>query len=295
MNIPKLAAEQKKHLGIIGCQISHSLSPIMHNTVIQTLNLPMVYGVMDVTEEMLPSLISSMRSLHFRGANVTIPYKQIIMKYLDEISEEAEKIGAVNTIVNNNGRLIGHNTDVWGVYLSLQPYANEIKNNHVIIFGAGGATKATVFAVAKFFSPRYISIVNRTAGKAHQIINHFSPQYRLTKFSHLETELDIQREIEVAALVINTTSVGMKPNIHAMPISPNIVLQKNQLVFDIVYNPVETSFLKLAKSVEARTIGGVEMLLGQGARAFELWTHQEFPMSAARAVLTQELTNPNGE
>lgn len=290
MNIPKLTTEHRKHLGIIGHHISHSLSPIIHNAAIQELNLPMVYGIIDVTEEMLPSLISSLRSLHFRGANVTIPYKQIIMKYLDEVSEEAEKVGAVNTIINSNGRLIGYNTDVYGIYLSLLPYIDELKNNHIVVLGAGGATKATIFALGKFFSPRRVTIVNRTAEKAQQIINHFSEQYRLTKFCNFTSEEDIQREIDVAALVINTTSAGMKPNIDTLPISSTISLQKNQLVFDIVYNPVETLFLKRAKEVGARTIGGVEMLLGQGARAFELWTHHDFPTQLARELLYKELT-----
>ncbi len=293
MNLHIKHAELKKHLGIIGYRLSHTLSPVMHNLALKELQLPLIYGVMDVTEELLPSLISSLRSLHFRGANVTIPYKQIIMQYLDEISEEAEQIGAVNTIVNNNGRLIGHNTDAYGVFISLRQYEEEIKNSHVVIFGAGGATKATVYAIAKYFAPRRIIIVNRTEEKAKQIIDQFSQKFRLTKFFYMYNEEDIKREVEVASVIINTTSVGMKPMVNAMPLPPSAVIQKNHIVFDIVYNPIATMLLKIAKAAGARTINGVEMLLGQGARAFELWTHQTFPIDSARQTILQELSLTN--
>lgn len=287
-------SEQQKFIGIIGHHLSHTLSPVMQTMAFKKLNLDFHYGVMDVTREMLPNLIASMRSLNFRGANVTIPFKQSVMKLIDEISEEAKVIGAVNTIVNNNGRLVGYNTDAHGVYISLAYYADEIKNNHVVIFGAGGAARATVYAVAKFFAPKRIMIVNRTLENAKVMAEEFTPKFRLTKFFYTnDTEMTL-RELGVAALLINTTSVGMKPMVNAHPLPPNAVLQKNQIVFDTVYNPMDTLLLKTAAAVGAKTVGGIEMLLGQGAKAFELFTHHEFPMQAARETLINELTQDLG-
>jgi shikimate dehydrogenase len=261
----------------------------MHTAAFKKLNLDYDYGVMDVTPEMLPNLIAAIRALNFRGANVTVPYKEKVIPLIDEISEEAKMIGAVNTIVNNNGRLVGYNTDAHGVYISLAYYAEEIKNNHVVIFGAGGAARATIYAVAKFFSPKRIMIVNRTLDNANVIVDEFSTKFRLTKFFSTSENEVAAREIEVAALLINTTSVGMSPSVHLHTLPPLAEIQKDQIVFDIVYNPLETALLKLARTAGARTVSGIEMLLGQGAKAFELFTHNEFPMHVAREVVIKEL------
>jgi len=286
-------SEQQKFIGIIGHRLSHTLSPAMQTMAFKKLSLDFHYGVMDVTEKMLPNLIASIRSLNFRGANVTIPYKQAVMPLIDEISEEARIIGAVNTIVNNNGRLVGYNTDAHGVFVSLEKYADEIKNNHVVIFGAGGAARATVYAIAKFFAPKRIMIVNRTLENAKAMAEDFTPKFRLTKFFYTNETETMLRELGVAALIINTTSVGMKPMVNVHPLPANAALQKNQIIFDIVYNPIETLLLTTAASAGAKTVSGIEMLLGQGAKAFELFTHHEFPIQAARETLINELSQDN--
>lgn len=287
-------SEHQRHLGIIGHNISHALSPVMQSAAIKKLQLDYDYGVMDVTPEMLPNLIASLRSLNFRGANVTVPYKEKVIPLIDEVSEEAKMIGAVNTIVNNNGRLVGYNTDAHGVYVSLAYYSEEIKNNHVVIFGAGGAARATVYAVAKFFSPKRIMIVNRTLENAKLIAEEFTPKFRLTKFFFTNEHEVITREMSVAALLINTTSVGMKPLVNFHPLPPNAVIQQNQIVLDIVYNPIETALLRLAHQAGAKSISGIEMLLGQGAKAFELFTHNEFPINVAREAVLKELMHSHG-
>ncbi|MBI2428343.1 MAG: shikimate dehydrogenase [Ignavibacteriales bacterium] len=283
-------SEHQRLIGIIGHKLAHTLSPVMHTTAFKKLNLDFTYGVMDVTPEMLPNLIASMRALNFRGANVTVPYKQDVIPLVDEVSEEAKVIGAVNTIVNNSGRLVGYNTDAHGVYISLAYYADSIKNNHVVIFGAGGAARATVYAVAKFFSPKRIMIVNRTLENAKKMAEEFGPKFKLTKFFFTNDPETTTRELEVAALIINTTSVGMKPLVNFHPLPTNAKVQKNQIVLDIVYNPIDTALLQLAAGAGAKVVSGVEMLLGQGAKAFELFTHHEFPMHAAREAVVKELT-----
>ncbi len=287
-------SEYQRHMGIIGHKIPHALSPVMHTAAFKKLGLDFDYGVMDVSPAMLPNLIASLRSLNFRGANVTIPFKEKVLPLVDEVSEEAKMIGAVNTIVNNNGRLVGYNTDAHGVFLSLEKYADEIKNNHVVIFGAGGAARATVYAVAKFFAPKRIMVVNRTLQSAKLIAEEFVPKFKLTKFFYSNEQEIIAREIDVSVLLVNTTSLGMKPLTALHPLPSSAVIQKHQIVLDIVYNPTETTLLKLARSAGARAIGGVEMLLGQGAKAFELFTHHEFPLNTAREVLLKELMLPHG-
>ncbi len=287
-------SEHQRHIGIIGHRISHTLSPVMHMTAFKKLNLDYDYGVLDVVPEMLPNLIASLRALNFRGANVTVPYKEKVIPLIDEISEEARIIGAVNTIVNNNGRLVGYNTDTHGLFNSLAAYSGEIKNSHVSVFGAGGAARATVYAIAKFFAPNRIMIANRTPENARSIAEEFAPLFPLTKFFFTNDDEIILRELSVASLIVNTTPVGMKPLVgfHPMPVKAHI--QKHQIVLDIVYNPLETALLKIAHSAGARSVSGIEMLLGQGAKAFELFTHNVFPMDTAREVLFAELMHANG-
>lgn len=293
MKLPKFS-EHQRHIGIIGHSIAHTLSPAMHTAAFKKLNLDYDYGVMDVDQDMLPNLVAALRTLNFRGANVTMPYKESVIPLIDEVSEEAKMIGAVNTIVNNNGRLLGYNTDAHGLYISLAYYIEEIKNSHVVIFGAGGAARATVYAVAKFFSPKRIMIVNRTLAAAQQIVDEFGPKFRLTKFFCTNDHDVATREMDVASTIINTTTVGMTPNtgVHILP--AGAVIQKEQIVLDIVYHPLETALLRFARQSGARTVGGIEMLLGQGAKAFELFTHTEFPMNVAREVVIRELMQRNG-
>ncbi len=287
-------SEEQKYIGIIGHRLSHTLSPIMHTAALKHLNVDFSYGVMDVRlRRMLPGLLVSLRALNFRGANVTIPYKQAVMPLIDEISEEAKVIGAVNTIVNDAGRLVGYNTDADGVHLSLASYAAEIKNNPVVIFGAGGAARATVYAVAKFFAPKRITIVNRTPTTAKAIADEFGTVFPLIQLFYTNDSEMIAREVNMASLIINTTSVGMKPHANSHPLPPNTALRKDQIVFDIVYNPVNTALLTMAAEAGARTISGIEMLLGQGAKAFELFTRRDFPMHIAREAVMKELTQEN--
>ncbi len=290
----RISSEHQRHIGIIGNHIVHTMSPAMHTAALKKLNLDYDYGVMDVTPDMLPNLIASIRTLNFRGVNVTVPYKEKVMPLIDEISEEARMIGAVNTIVNNNGRLTGHNTDAHGVYVSLSQFTEEIKNSNVVIFGAGGAARAAIYAVAKFFLPKRIVIANRTVKNAEVIANEFADKFRSTKFVCTSDHTTTAREMETASLLINTTSVGMTPFEERHMLPPHSVIQSNQIVLDIVYNPIETALLKIARQAGARTVSGIEMLLGQGAKAFELFTDNEFPINDAREVLMKELMQFHG-
>ncbi|MDD8017591.1 MAG: shikimate dehydrogenase [Bacteroidota bacterium] len=284
-----LQKTQQRYLGIIGHRLSHTLSPAMHTAAFKKLNLDYVYGVMDVQSDFLPGAISSMSALNFRGVNVTVPHKQAVVPFLDEISKEAKIIGAVNTIVHNNGKLIGYNTDVDGVTFSLKKYSSEIMGKSVVIFGAGGATRATVYALVANFSPHRITLVNRTLDHAQKLVDVFQPQFPTTNFFVTNNDNTTIREIDSAILLINTTSIGMKPHVKIHPLPAKAVIQPKHIVFDIVYNPMYTSLLTMAHNSGARVIGGVEMLLGQGEKAFELFTNQHFPLETAREALSKEL------
>ncbi len=279
----------KINLGIIGHHVSHTLSPRIQTEAIQAHQLPYTYGVLDVSAEMLPALLRSLNACNFRGVNVTIPYKQAVIPLLDHLSEEARAIGAVNTIVNENGKLHGYNTDVFGIQKSLEPFADELHNTTVTVLGAGGAARAVLYSLTHNFSPSKIFLYNRSVQKAKELTNEFQKKIPHVRFALIETEEVLRSALKQSLLIVNTTSVGMKPHTGAMPIPSPYSLSNNQIIFDIIYNPVETELLRHAASVHARTINGVEMLVHQGARSFELWTKKPFPIERARTALIEEL------
>jgi shikimate dehydrogenase len=274
-------------LGIIGHNISYTLSPAMHTEAIRALHLPYTYGVFDVTSGMLPGLLAAMKKEHCRGANVTIPHKQSVIPLLDTLSAEARVLGAVNTIVNNNGILEGENTDVDGVRASLATHASAIRGGNIVVLGAGGASRAVLYAVAGF-APLSIMVHNRNVERAQQLIETFQDVCPAVHFSVIPSAL-LTRAVEEAAVVINTTAVGMKGDAAAMPVPDLVRFSSHQIIFDIIYTPLETALLRKAASEGAATINGVEMFVQQGARAFALWTGLPFPADQARERVLREL------
>jgi shikimate dehydrogenase len=283
------AARTQRKIGIIGHRLSHTMSPAMHTAAFREKNLDFVYGVFDVNEEMLPPLLMSLKKRNFRGANVTVPYKQTVIPYLDAVSEEASSIGAVNTIVNNNGRLEGYNTDAFGVFASLLPFKERIEKKEIVILGAGGGARSAIYIIAKHFSPYSITIVNRTIQNAAAVAVEFEKKFAAIRFSGIAPDAEASKTVDRAALIVNTTTVGMKPNENILPLPVSSVLKNSHIVFDIIYNPLETMLLKKAKEAGATTISGMEMLLGQGVKAFELFTGNDFPVEVAREAVLKEL------
>ncbi len=265
------------------------MSPAMHTAAFKQLHLDYVYGVFDVNEEMLSPLLSAIRKQNFRGANVTVPYKEAVIPLLDKISEEASVIGAVNTIVNNNGMLEGYNTDAFGIFSSLNPVKEKIEGNNVTVMGAGGGARAAVYTIAKHFSPKSITIVNRTAEHAKSLAQEFGVKYNSIHFTGIGSDSGANHYIQDSKLIVNATTVGMKPNSTFHPLPPSCQLNSMQIVFDIIYNPMQTRLMAIAKEQGAKTIGGIEMLIGQGIKAFQLFTHSDFPVETARDVLMKEL------
>ena len=262
-----------KIIGIIGKDIENSLSPLIHNQIILKHSLNFCYLPFQVAETNLGKAIQGIKALNIKGVNITFPYKEKVIKFLDKVEESAHKIGAVNTIVNNKGILIGYNTDVIGFKRSLQEDEEfVIKKKKVVIFGAGGAARGVIYALLEE-GIEEICIFNRTLEKAKKIKQDFSsffPESSIYVFL-LEGE-NLKNKIERAHLIVNTTSLGMPPKIDNTPLSDEKFFHPDLLVYDLIYHPAKTLFLRQAEKAGAKIINGLPMLVYQGIESFYLWT-----------------------
>ncbi|MCK5177337.1 MAG: shikimate dehydrogenase [Candidatus Aenigmarchaeota archaeon] len=259
-----------KLIGVIGKPIEHSMSPPMHNAAFLKNSLNYVYLAFGVED--LGGAIKSMLALNIRGYNVTIPYKTEVIAYLDQIEPVAKKIGAVNTIVNENNILKGYNTDYIGAIEALEEKI-KIKDKKAIVLGAGGASRAICFGLLN--KGAEVLILNRTVEKGMQLADELNQHWKNKASSMSVNEATIQLTKNYDIL-INTTSVGMHPKINQTPLEKKF-LAKNLLVMDIIYNPLQTQFLKDAKNIGCKTISGLKMFVNQGAISFELFTGKKPP------------------
>ena len=277
-----------KTLGIFGYPISHTLSPAMHNAVIKALGLDMVYLPFEVKPSNLKEAINGIKSLGIIGVSITIPHKESVIRFLDDISEEARLVGAVNTIVNKDRKLVGYNTDGSGYMASLKEELGfNPKSKRIIIIGAGGAARGILAALATQ-KPKSITVANRTLSRAVSLIKAFKGKFRDTRFEAINLDDNmLKMSFNSVDLLINTTSVGMKQS-KALKI-PLETLPKIAIVSDIIYNPLETLLLKKAKKFGLTTHGGLGMLVHQGARSFKLWTGMDAPMNVMRKAALKAL------
>ncbi len=262
-----------KIIGVIGKNIKNSLSPLFHNQIILKYSLNFCYLPFQVTETSLGKAIQGIKALNIRGINITFPYKEKVIEFLDEVEESARRIGAVNTIVNNKGILIGYNTDVIGFKKSLQEDAKFIiKKKKAVILGAGGAARAVVYALLEE-EIEEICIFNRTLEKAKKIkqnLSSFFPKSRISVFPLVGENL--KEKIEKAHLLVNATSLGMPPRVDNTPLPDEKLFHPNLLVYDLIYQPARTLFLRQAERAGAKIINGLPMLVYQGIESFYLWT-----------------------
>lgn len=257
---------------LIGHPVEHSFSPIIHNYLFEKHNLNLKYLCFDIKDECLEDSIKGMKSFNILGANVTIPYKVDIMKYLDYIDKNAKLIGAVNTIKNENGKLKGYNTDGLGFVKSILDSGYNIKNKNVMILGAGGGCRSIAVEIASNRA-NSITIRNRSVDKAKNISDMLTDNFNIkTYYDDINIKIEDLNDIDI---LINTTSLGMAPNINTMPIDENIKINKKMLVCDIVYNPNETKFIKWAKNNNLDIVYGIDMLINQGLNSFNIWTGNE--------------------
>jgi len=276
-----------KVCALIGCPVEHSLSPAMHNAAFQHLGLDYIYVAFNVPPERLGDAVLGIKGLGIYGVNVTMPHKINVIKYLDELDEGARLAGSVNTILNRGEKLVGYTTDGLGALRALRHAGVDPAGRKVVILGAGGASRSICFALANHV--RELIILNRTLERAVKLADELRRVFSFVGVrAGLLSENVLEDVLKDTDILINATSVGMKPNINETPVKREL-LHGNLTVFDIVYEPLETRLLKEAKSVGARTVDGLWMLVYQGALSFEIWTGAKAPVEVMREAALKRL------
>lgn len=270
--------------GIVAKPIKHSFSPMMHNIAFQTLGIDDVYLAFEVEKEQLSDFMTSVKTLNIKGFNVSMPYKLKIMEYLDEITNEAKLCQSVNTVKNENGKLIGHISDGQGFIKACEEKGWNVNNQKIVILGAGGASQAIIVSLA-LEKPKEIVVYNRSE-KAYirQLNDQFDCPIILKSLKDKES---LKEDLKDAYLLIQTTNVGMSPQDDQCLIDETY-LSKQLKVADIIYNPKETKLLKIAKEKGLDHMNGEGMILYQGAVSFEFWTGQKMPIQEVKKALGME-------
>ena len=271
---------------VVANPIKYSISPFIHNRAFEATNTNGVYLAWEVEGTDLAETVANIRRYQMFGINLSMPYKEQVIPYLDQLSEEARLIGAVNTVVNREGTLIGYNTDGKGLFKSLPSF--KISGKRMVLLGAGGAAKA-ILAQAILDGVSQVSVFVRSAsmGKTKPYLEKLQHEtgFRVDLFA-LEDAQELQENIRKADLLVNATSVGMDGA--SQPIPTSIVLPEKLLVADVIYQPFETPFLKWARSQGNHAVNGLGMLLYQAAEAFQLWTGKEMPTDQIWELLKQK-------
>ncbi|MBC7090923.1 MAG: shikimate dehydrogenase [Nitrososphaeria archaeon] len=272
---------------LIGDPIEHTISPLIHNIAFQKLGIDYVYVAFRVKKSMLKMAVDGVKALNIRGLNVTIPHKVEIINYLDKVDKLAENIGAVNTVVNEDGKLIGYNTDGPGAIKALQDKGFYLRGKRILILGAGGAARAIAYYIARE-EPSEIIILNRSVEKALEVSDKIGCEMNIScKAAKLEEE-NLKKALENTDLLINCTSVGMFPNLEETLV-PKAFLKMDMTVMDIVYNPIYTRLLREAADVGCNIICGIDMLVNQAALSFEIWTGIKAPVEEMRRTALEAL------
>jgi len=269
---------------LVGYPVEHSMSPAMHNAAFKALGLDAEYRLAPVKPEQLEEFIDKLREDEAIGASVTIPHKMEVMRHLDHVDETARAIGAVNTIVHREGRLYGYNTDSTGGVGALMEEYGSLEGRNVTILGAGGASRAITYQVSRVDCK--VMVLNRSVERARNLVDDLRPQTSAElRYGGLTQLLDVIDDTDV---LINTTSVGMSPNVSDSPV-PEGLLHSGLFVYDVVYNPVKTKLLRDAEAKGAGTLSGVKMLVYQGAEAFRMWTGVEPLVELMQRVVEEKL------
>jgi len=282
-----MGSSEIKNFGILGYPVGHSMSPQIYKAAFEAAGFPNYnYIPLQVPAGKLYFAVEGLKSLDFRGANVTIPHKSTIMKYLDAIDADAMVIGAVNTVVNDGGILTGYNTDVSG-FLAALAEANFLpEDSHAVILGAGGAARAVLWGLCKRRA-ECITIGARNPQKAEALAKDFLTYGHVEGFDWHSDEF--KEMVRTADIVINTTPLGMYPEVDDMPPIDLKLLPEGALVYDIIYNPAETKLLRTARAMGLPTLDGLSMLLLQGKEAYRLFTGELPDLDVMKAALEEGL------
>lgn len=271
-----MITSKTKLIAIFGDPIDHTLSPAIQNAALSELSLDCVYLPFHVTPGGLKGAVESIRALGMAGANITIPHKESVMEFLDEVTDQAKNIGAVNTIVNKDGKLTGHNTDGAGYLKSLTLETGlDVKDKNIVLLGAGGAARGILSTILNAGAAR-VTIANRTVERAERLAGDFTSKTRVEIKTIPIEKPALEPYIKEADLLINSTSLGMGAKV---PFNTLVLsldkMKKSAIVSDIVYKPLDTALLKSAKREGLKVHKGLGMLIQQGAIGFELWTGQK--------------------
>ena len=277
---------------LLGSPVAHSISPLMHNEAFRLLNLDYTYLCFDVTEDTLPTAVAGLKACGIRGFNLTMPNKNKIVELLDELSPAARLIGAVNTVVNDDGHLTGYKTYGVGYMLALKDAGYDITGKTITVMGAGGAATA-ICAQAALDGVKRIHIFARETSRfwsrTQTLVENINSTLPCEAFLHENKDLTaLAQAISESTLLLNATSVGMAPNTDGTIIENTSLYHPDLIVSDVIYNPRETRFLSEAREAGCRTFNGMYMLLYQGAEAFRLWTGQDMPVDKIKAKYFSE-------
>jgi shikimate dehydrogenase len=295
MELDKRVSGSTKLTGLIGNPIEHTVSPVLHNTLFSMMGINGIYVPIKPDRECLGDAIAGLKAAGFAGFNVTIPFKEAILEYLDEASDEVRLIGAANTVSIRDGRLIGHNTDGDGFIRAFRKQTGtDIRQKSICILGAGGTARTLAVKLAMEGAGR-LCIINRTKRRADEIAEHINrvlsgvlagktPVFTVPAYSD-----EARSVLEQYDVIINTTSAGMYPDTGSSPINDDIRFRSKPIVYDVIYSPAETRFLRHAKSEGCMTLNGAGMLFYQGLRAFEIWMGVSVPESMAEDLFAEFL------
>jgi shikimate dehydrogenase len=275
-------------VGLIGWPVEHSVSPAMHNAAFEALGLDWCYSLLPTPPGSVEARLAELKARGFRGANVTVPHKQTVMPFLDEIDEAALAIGAANTILVQGDRLIGCNTDAGGFLNALRDAGFEPSDRRALVLGAGGAARAVVYALVR--SGASVVLHNRTASRAAKLARSMQDTSLQGSVAWMAAETSLA-DLPLASfdLLVNTTPVGMWPKTDANPWPERLPMPSRWTVNDLVYNPAQTRLLARAQAAGAAVVGGLGMLVHQGALAFEMWTGQAPPADVMHVAAERAL------
>ena len=264
-----------KKFGLIGYPLSHSFSPAIHKKIYELNKIDASYSLIEISSKNFSNPLHTI-SEDFEGLNITIPYKTRIMDFLDNISEEAKKVGAVNTIKKIKGKWIGFNTDVEGFLFPISDLYSRI--NSSLVIGTGGAARAVVFALLEYVQPQQLILIGRSNEKLNQLKSSFNNKKYKTQITK-DLSKNLEDYLNVSDLIVNASSVGMHPNVTDSVLPAEFNTIESVIAYDLVYNPQQTKFLEqiAKKSPDNILINGIEMLIAQAVKAVEIWTDTQIP------------------
>lgn len=281
----KSSNSQEPHYLVVGHPLGHTLSPLMHTAALKHHNIKATYSAVDIRADELTGFIAWMNNENFKGCNITIPYKEQLFSAVDQHDASVRGINAINTISKSDSEetLIGSNTDIYGFSQSLKEYEDLIEGTRAIVFGTGGASKAVLIALEDL-GVEEIVMVSRNPARLKKPIS--SLVYHIVDYNQWQAFAD------EASIFVNTTPLGMGYfKTKSIIDETDISLVENRICYDLVYNPEKTTLLKIAEKAGATTMNGLDMLIQQGSRSFEIWTGRKFPVTEIRELLSTHLRN----